>query len=193
MRSALLYREADTGWAEGPCATHRRYHDVIKTRVGGVTMGESWNGNWDAKPFELLASLFAGDFALLFNSRDDLNTGSNHIFSHLLKYGFQMHIRRGAPPSKTEAIYAPPRRQAYAAAGTSCFLVGGMGFVESSESFICLGSVIICSFTSDAGVCKRIKSVTEAFGALKNLFGHGNLSEKVKGKVYTALVLSTLL
>ena len=34
---------------------------------------------------------------------------------------------------------------------------------------------------------------TAAFGALKNLFGDKYLSEKVKGQVYTALVLSTLL
>jgi hypothetical protein len=94
---------------------------------------------------------------------------------------------------KTEAMYFPPPRQAYAAADTSRFLVDGTGFVEFSKSFKYLGSVIHYSLTSDADICKRIKSATAAFWALKNLFGDKYLSEKVKGQVYTALVLSTLL
>jgi hypothetical protein len=86
--------------------------------------------------------VIVGHCALLFNSRDDLITGSNHIFSHLRMYGLQMNIGRGATASKTEAMYFLPPRQAHAAAGTSLFLVDGMGFVEFSESFKCLGSVI---------------------------------------------------
>ena len=163
------------------------------TRESGVTMGENSTRRRDATSFELWASLFADDCALLFNSRDDLITGSNHIFAHLRKFGLQMHIGRGAAASKTEAMYFPPPRQAYAAADTSRFLVDGTGFVEFSESFKYLGSIIHYSLTSDADVHKRIKSATAAFGALKNLFGDKYLSEKVKGQVYTALVLSTLL
>jgi hypothetical protein len=94
-----------------------------------------------------------------------------------------MHIGRGATASKTEAIYFPPPRQAYAAADTSRFLVDGTGFVEFSESFKYLGSVIHYSLTSDADIFRRFKSATAAFGALKNLFGDKYLSEKVKGQV----------
>ena len=156
-------------------------------------MGENSTRRRDATSFELWASLFADDCALLFNSRDDLIAGSNHIFAHLRKFGLQMHIGRGAAASKTEAMYFPLPRQAYAAADTSRFLVDGTGFIEFSESFKYLGSIIHYSITSDADVHKRIKSATAAFGALKNLFGDKYLSEKVKGQVYTALVLSTLL
>jgi hypothetical protein len=104
-----------------------------------------------------------------------------------------MHIGRGATASKTEAIYFPPRHQAYAAADTSHFLVGGTGFVELSESFTYLGSIIHFFLTSNADVCKRIKTATTAFEASKNLFGHKYLSEKVNGQVCTALVLYALL
>ena len=107
----------------------------FKTRKSGVTMGENLNRKRDATLFELWASLFADDCALFFNLRDDLITGSNHIFAHLRKFGFQTHIGRGARASKTEAMYFPPPRQAYAAANTPCFLVDGTGFVEFSESF----------------------------------------------------------
>ena len=50
------------------------------TRESGVTMGENSTRRRDATSFELWASLFADDCALLFNSRDDLIAGSNHIF-----------------------------------------------------------------------------------------------------------------
>jgi hypothetical protein len=68
-------------------------------------------------------------------------------------------------------MYFLPPRQACAAADTSRFLVDGTGFIELSESFKYLGSVIHYSLTSDADVCKRIKSATAAFGALKSLSG----------------------
>jgi hypothetical protein len=90
----------------------------FKTRKFGVTMGGNSNRERDATPIEHLASLVAGDFALLFNSRDDLITGSNHIFARLRKFGLQMHICRGATAAKTEAVFYSPPRLAYAAAGT---------------------------------------------------------------------------
>jgi hypothetical protein len=88
-----------------------------------------------------------------------------------------MKTSRGAAASKTEAIYFLPPRQACAAAGTSRYLVDGTGFVEFSESFKYLGSIIHCSLTSDADVYKRVKSATAAFGAMKSLFGDKYLSE----------------
>jgi hypothetical protein len=87
-----------------------------------------------------------------------------------------MHIGRGATASKTEAIYFPSPRQAYAAADTSRFLVDGTGFIEFSESVKYLGSIIHYSRTSDADIYKRIKAATAAFGAFKNLFGDKYLS-----------------
>ena len=49
------------------------------------------------------------------------------------------------------------------------------------------------SLTSDADVDKRITSATAAFGALKNIFADKYLSEELKGEVYRALILPTLL
>jgi hypothetical protein len=49
------------------------------------------------------------------------------------------------------------------------------------------------SLTSDPDVDKRITSATAAFGALKNIFADKYLSEELKGEVYRALILPTLL
>jgi hypothetical protein len=88
-----------------------------------------------------------------------------------------MRISRCATASKTEAMYFPPPRQKYAAAGTPRFLVDGTGYIELSESIKYFGSIIHITLTSDADIYKRIKSATAAFGALKNLFGDKYLSE----------------
>ena len=56
-----------------------------------------------------------------------------------------------------------------------------------------MGSVLHYSLTSDADVDKRITSATAAFGALKFFFADKYLSEELKGEVYKALILPTLL
>jgi hypothetical protein len=91
------------------------------TREHGKTTGERASRVRDACSFELWTYLFAGDFALLFQSRDDLIRGSSHIFAHLRNSGLCMHVGRGNAASKTEAMYFPPPRMAHRAAGTSRF------------------------------------------------------------------------
>jgi len=56
-----------------------------------------------------------------------------------------------------------------------------------------LGSILHYSLTCDADVDMRIASATAAFGALKNIFTDKYLSEELKGEVYKALILPTLL
>jgi hypothetical protein len=82
---------------------------------------------------------------------------------------------------------------AYAAADTSRFYIDGTGLIDFYEKFKYLGSMLHYSLTSDADVDKRITSATAAFGALKNIFADKYLSEELKGEVYKALILPTLL
>ena len=65
----------------------------FKTRESGVTMGKVSNRERDAPLFQLWVSLFAGDRALLFNSRDGLIiTGSNQIFAHFASFVFKCSL-----------------------------------------------------------------------------------------------------
>ena len=63
--------------------------------------------------FELFASLFANDCALIFDSRADMVTGASYLFNHLRMFGLKMHVGSGATSSKTEAMYYPPTRLSY--------------------------------------------------------------------------------
>ena len=54
------------------------------TRKDGKTTGTRGDRKRDVTIFELWASLFADDCALLFNSRDDLAIGANYLYHHLV-------------------------------------------------------------------------------------------------------------
>jgi len=162
-------------------------------REHGKTNGERTSRVRDACSFELWTSHFTGDCVLLFQSRDERIRGSSHIFAHLRKFRLCMHVGRGDAASKTEAMYFPPPRTAYEAANTSHFYNDGTGFIDFFEKIKYLGSILRYSLTSDADVDKRIASETVAFGALKNIFTDKYLSEELKGQVYKALILPTLL
>jgi hypothetical protein len=166
----------------------------FRTVNEGKTMGEKWNRKRGATSFELWASLFADDCAVFFNSREELVIGTQHLFTHLRKFGLEMHVGRGSTASKTEAMFCPRPRRAYEDGNTERFAVDGDGFVEFTREFKYLGSIISSELTSDADVDKRIKSATAIFGALStSIFKNKDLSPLVKGRIYVTLVLSVLL
>ena len=170
----------------------------FRTRTDGVTMGEKSERKRGAATFEFWLSLFADDCALFFNTRSDLITGTSYLFNHLRKFGLLMHVGNGSVLSKTEAMYFPSPRVEYSVADTSRFDVldvnGSVaGFIDFTQEFKYLGSIIHSSLTSEADVDRRIKSATAAFGALKNIFTNRNIDLKIKGRIYTALCLSILL
>jgi hypothetical protein len=102
-------------------------------------------------------------------------------------------VGRGGAASKTEAMYFPSPRQIYTDENTSNFPVDDTGSISLTESFRYLGSIIHYSLTSDADVDYRISKASAAFGALSNVLRNKHVSNHLKGEVYKALVLSTLL
>ena len=170
----------------------------FRTRADGVTMGERSYRKRGVSTFELWASLFADDCALFFNSRADLEIGTSYLYNHLRRFGLLVHVGSGNTASKTEAMYFPPPRTLYSTADTSRFNVlnsegSSIGFIDFTEEFKYLGSIIHHSLTSDADVDKRIKAATATFGALKNIFTNKHVDLKLKGQIYNALCLSILL
>jgi hypothetical protein len=156
----------------------------FRTRQHGKTMGEKWDRKREATLFELWASLFADDCAVIFNSREELVLGTQHLYSHLRKFGLEMHVGRGGTASKTEAMFCPKPHKLYQSENTGRFNLDGDGFIDFTEEFKYLGSIITSSLTSDADVEKRIKSATAIFGAMsKCIFTRKDISPKVKGQV----------
>jgi len=175
----------------------------FRTRADGVTSGERSARKRGATSFDLWASLYADDCAILFETRADLITGTSCLFNHLRKFGLQMHVGTGDTASKTEAMFfpapCPSPANAATANGTERFDVldeatgTAVGFINFTTEFKYLGSIIHPTLTSDADVDKRIKAATASFGALRTVLTNKYLDPKVKGQVYVALCLSILL
>ena len=72
---------------EGPVAK-----PIFHTRADGATPGERFNRKCGVAPFELYASLFAGDCAIFFETRGDIVMGTPYLFSHLRRFSLEMHI-----------------------------------------------------------------------------------------------------
>jgi hypothetical protein len=165
------------------------------TRENGVLTGERSNRVNGRTLFELLALLFADDCAALFETKDDLIAGTKYIYPHLKLFGLHMHVGEGATLSKTEAMFFPGPGRRYEDGDTTRFFVDDTGrFIDFAQVFKYLGGMMHYSLESDTDVDKRVKAATAAFGALsESIFRNKHVNLDVKGRVYTALVLSILL
>lgn len=159
----------------------------------GSTHGMRSEGNKKSEEkFDLHASLFADDCALLFETRQDLIIGANHLYPHFLRFGLHIHLGRGDEKSKTEAMFCPARGKGLDSGCTDNFDVAD-GFVSFTTEFKYLGSMINYSLTSTTDVNKRITDASAAFGALSCIFDKKHISRRIKGKIYQSLILSILL
>jgi hypothetical protein len=100
-------------------------------------------------------------------------------------------------PSDTVAIYFPPPRRLFSDADTAGlgildYLGNPVGFIDFATKFKYLGSIVHHSLTSGAGVDKRIRLESAAFGALKNILTNKDIDLKAKGSAYVAFCLSIL-
>ena len=57
---------------------------------------------------ELFNVLYVDDGDFPFEDRDQLTKGVQLIYDHFKRFGFEMHIGRGAKPSKTDCVFFPP-------------------------------------------------------------------------------------
>jgi len=95
---------------------------------------------------------------------------------------------------KTEAIYCPARDEEYEAGDTSDLVLGCGGTVSFTQSFVYLGSLLHRDLSDHHDVDARIKKTSKAFGALRDhFFSTRDVSEQLKGKIYTGGVLAVLL
>ena len=163
------------------------------TMEDGKTTGALWNRKKGVTTFDLWASLFADDCAMLFETREDMCSSANYLYAHLRRFGLLMHIGRGQTSSKTEAMYFPPPRQPASDGDQSNFDVAD-GFVSFTTEFRYLGSIIHQSLRPDTDIDARITKARAAFGALRStFFGERRARLKDKGLVFVALVLPQLL
>jgi hypothetical protein len=90
-------------------------------------------------------------------------------------------------------MYCPARGSKYEDGDTSNFNVAD-GYIGFSEDFKYLGAIIDHSLTSEPDIDKRIANASAAFGALRPcIFAKKGVSRRVKGMIYSSLVIAILL
>ena len=56
--------------------------------------------------FELFCMLYVDDGAFAFETRKEMEVGSNLVFNHFRRFGLQMHVGSKSKPSKTEYVFS---------------------------------------------------------------------------------------
>ena len=146
-------------------------------------------------------SEYADDAALLFCSREDVDTHSPRFMKHCADWGMEVHAgdRRAGKASKTEVLFvAAPGilyddLASYDDADLSDVDLGDGRFFPVVDEFNYLGSVLTRDCRDASDVDTRIKKASAAFGALRDsVFASKTVSSRAKRTVYVALVLAIL-
>ena len=149
--------------------------------------------NPDILEFDLDASLYADDAALMFSNRQDLVKATNIIYSLLKRFGLMMHVGSGDKASKTEAMFIPGYGRQHSDGDTSRYTVNGTGFIDFTTIFPYLGSKITSDCKDDADIDNRIIQASKMFGSLRNVLCSKRTSIITKKTLYEAYVLPILL
>jgi hypothetical protein len=178
-----------------PADVKLKYRTNTKTegKNGGHVSSTDWTNKGEFE-FSFWASLYADDAALPLSSREGLLAATNAIYEHLRLFGLLMHVGSPGKKSKTEAMYCPARNDEYEAGDTSDLVLDCGGTVSFTESFVYLGSLLHRDLSDHHDVDARIKKASKAFGALRDrVFSTRDVSERLKGKIYSGGVLAVLL
>jgi len=102
--------------------------------------------------------------------------------------------RKKRDPHIQSIVKAYDALDEYEAGDTSDLVLDCGGTVSFTQSFVYLGSLLHRDLSDHHDVDARIKKASKAFGALRNrIFGTRDVSERLKGKIYTGGVLAVLL
>lgn len=127
--------------------------------------------------------LFADDSALLAHSPQEMQRIINAFSDASKKFGLKINIK------KTEVLYQPNSSITQEVDIT----VDGIK-LNSVPEFTYLGSTVAKDGRIDAELQRRMAKASASFGRLRQrLWNNHHVSMKVKGKIYRAVVISTLL
>ena len=176
---------------------------IFRTKMDNVFSGRRHNTRGSDFPFP--DSEYADDTAVMFVSRESLETGAPKLISHFEDWGLEVHmgLKRGDEvviDSKTEVLFVAAPARTYQSpadcdgADLSDIDLGQGKFLPIIESFKYLGTVLARDCTDSLDVDSRISAAGRAFGVLRKcFFSAAGISYKAKKAVYEGLVLSILL
>jgi hypothetical protein len=143
-------------------------------------------------PFD--KSLYADDKAKMFTTRMDLENGMQVIYKVFKRFWLTCHVGHNKSNSNTEAMFFLPPGVRYEDADTSPILINtgeDTGEFPFTPVFKLLGSMLACNKKNDSEVELRIKSVQDAFSAIRTQFFSAKaIKNSHKKTAYEGLILN---
>jgi hypothetical protein len=138
---------------------------------------------------EMFHLIFADDSNFLFESLQDMESGSHHY----ARFGLVMHIGRGDKKSKTKAMHVPAKlNREHIREGKRIELRGG-AYIEFTIKFKYVGSKLTSSLSGNLDVKTRIAITNSQMGHMKDLFRCKDISRRTKKFLYQAILISTVI
>ena len=188
------------------------------------TMNQKWSEQWDIKklqlnymnkgtnskgrlnnqksiakgtPFNLFYLLYIDDGAFLFESREDLQKGTEMLHEHFDLFGLKLHIGEDNLISKSEAMYISPNLTEDETNSLNVDYESDIpvknGKIRMTKKFKYLGAYISNDLKDDYEIDTRITKATQQIGALKYFFRAAQVEIETKFRIYMAIPLNTVL
>lgn len=177
-----------------PLCLFRTKNDFVLTGRKPTTKGDD---------FSFDDSEYADDTAVLFESRNEVETFCPLLIDHFKRFGMEVHVgdtRIADKPSKTEILFVAGPNSAYTFPDTydnanlDRVRLDGSCFLPIVDQFCYLGTILSRSCSDEADVANRIRKASNAFGSLRKcLLANPKISLSIKSSVYVGLVLPILL
>ena len=177
-----------------PLCVFRTKNDFVLTGRKPTTKGDD---------FSFDDSEYADDTAVLFESRNDVETFCPLLIKHFQRFGMEVHVgdvRNPDKPSKTEILFVGAPRTLYTTPETfdnvnlEPIRIDDNCFLPIVDQFCYLGTLLSRNCSDEADVNNRIRKASNAFGALrKSILSNSHISLSVKSSVYEGLILPILL
>ena len=172
---------------------------IFRTKKDAKMTGRSYRAY--GEEFSLNDSEYADDTALVFDSREDCETGIPLCMNHFGRYGMEVHSAPIEPRedsksvvlfcSKPPSLYNDPIT--FDDTNLSDIIIGNR-YIPIVAFFIYLGSVISRDLSDDLDVNRRIQKAGNAFGMMRKcLFSSPLIRLKTKANVYLTFILPILL
>eukprot|EP00978_Attheya_sp_CCMP212_P006398 scaffold14557_cov67-Attheya_sp.AAC.1 len=128
---------------------------------------------------------------MLFNTREDLEEGTQLLFSHFTRFGVEMHIGVGAKKSKMECILFPAANPQQPVNLENIQVE--QGFVSFTNCFKYLGSIILSDLNDEIDIDERISQANKAMGALHEYFRCPQVNLQSKRLIFLAIPINLVL
>ena len=145
--------------------------------------------------------VFADDTAIIAQNRESAITLGADFTNFLLDFSIEVHMGcERNPKPKTVVVFVPPQFTKNPPEDTLLLppaprdATKAPRFIPIVQSALYLGHRVTSCLTSHKHMTERMSKTTQLFGALrKNFLGSKNVWVKVKARVFTSMLLPTLL